>query len=68
MKEAAGTGTGMGAETGPGPDPELVGGRTTAMVGGVGTMRLAGNQPTTRVFWFWPLHSDISRLQRPVKT
>lgn len=27
-------------------------------------VRLAGNQPTARVRWFWPLHSDSSRLQR----
>lgn len=62
MKEAPGTGTGR--ETG--PNPELEGGKTTATAGG-GIVRLAGNQPTVSVLWFWPLHSDISRLARPTE-
>lgn len=28
-----------------------------------GTVRLAGNQPTASVLWFWPRHSLISSLQ-----
>lgn len=74
MKEEVGTGTGMGREGGPGPAPELEGGGATATVcgagagaGGGGMVRLAGNQPTDKVLWFWPLHSDISRLLRPTK-
>lgn len=63
IKEAAGTGMGLETETGPRPDPELEGGGTTVTVGGGGgIVRLAGNQPTVKVLWFWPLHSDISRL------
>lgn len=70
MKEEAAAGTGMGREAGPGPAPELEGGGAAATVcgagaGGGGMVRLAGNQPTDRVLWFWPLHSDISRLLRP---
>ena len=30
--------------------------------GRVGTQRLAGNQPTARVRWFWPFHSHSSSL------
>lgn len=30
--------------------------------GSDGAVRLAGNQPTDSVLWFWPFHSHSSRL------
>ena len=41
-----------------GPEP----GPTGPEAGRVGTQRLAGNQPTARVRWFWPFHSHSSNL------
>lgn len=32
--------------------------------GSDGAVRLAGNQPTDSVLWFWPFHSHSSRLHK----
>lgn len=57
-----------GAEMATGLEPELLvdgaAGVLETAGGGGGTTKLAGNQPTPRVRWFWPLHSLISRLQQ----
>lgn len=61
-----------GEEMATGLEPELPAGGAAAGAaavletagGGGGTTKLAGNQPTPRVRWFWPLHSLISRLQQ----
>lgn len=60
------TGAEMRAELGGGLGGEVltIAAVATTPGGNDGAVRLAGNQPTVSVLWFWPLHSQSSRLHR----